>query len=82
MTIPIDEETILFFVIIIAFSNNHVTFFNKFDNVNHAMTATKQVRKCAARSEVLFCLFSRFHHSCSCPELTSRVSGIIMQNFS
>ena len=77
MTIPIDEETILFFVIIIAWSNNHIASFNKFDNVSHAMTALKLVKKCAARSEFLFCLFSRFRHSCSCPECASRVSGII-----
>ena len=86
MTIPIDEETILFFVIIIAFnfSNNHIAFFSKFDNdfVSHAMRATKLVKKFAARSDFLFCLFSRFRHSCSCSELTSHVSGIMMQNFS
>ena len=69
----IDEETILFFVIIIAWSNNHIASFNKFDNVSHAMTALKLVKKCAARSEFLFCLFSRFRHSCSCPECASRL---------
>ena len=82
MTIPIDKETILFFVIIIAWSNNHIASFNKFDNVSHAMTALKLVKKCAACSEFLFCLFSRFRHSCGCPEFTSRVSGIIMKTFS
>ena len=82
MTIPFDEETILFFVIIIAWSNNHIASFNKFDNVSHAMTALKLVKKCAACSEFLFCLFSRFRHSCGSPEFASRVSGIIMKTFS
>ena len=81
MTIPIDEETILFFVII-AWSKNYIASFNKFDNVSHAMTALKLVKKCAARSEFLFCLFSPFRHSCGCPEYASRVSGIIMKTFS
>lgn len=76
------ENLINFFVIIIAFSNNHIAFFNKFDNVSHAMTATKLAKKCAARLEFLLCLFSRFCHSRSCPEPTSHVSGIIMKTFS
>ena len=56
MTIPIDEETILFFVII-AWSKNYIASFNKFDNVSHAMTALKLVKKCAARSEFCFAYF-------------------------
>ena len=46
----------------------------KFDNVSRAMTAKISAKKCVARSEFLFCLFSRFRRICGYAELASGVT--------
>ena len=48
-------------------------YFNKFDNVSCTMMAKKPVKKCAACSEFLFCLFY------SCAELASSIT--MWENF-
>ena len=42
-----------------------------FDNVSLSMTKKKPAKHCAARSEVLFCLFSQFCRCCGCVEVCS-----------
>jgi len=53
----------------------------KVDNASRAVTAKKSAKKCAARSEFLFCLlnlllfwFAPFRRLCGCAELASRVT--------
>ena len=54
--------------------DDRITIVIKFDNVSRAMTAKKSAEKCAACSEFLLCLFSRFHRPCGYAELTSSVT--------
>ena len=48
---------------------DRVAIIIKFDSINRVMMAKKSAKKCAARLEFLFCLFSRFLHDCGCAEL-------------
>ena len=50
---------------------DRVAIIIKFDSINRVMMAKKSAKKCVARSEFLFCLFSRFHQDCGCAELAS-----------
>ena len=55
---------------------DRVAIIIKFDSINRVMMAKKSAKKCAARSEFLFCLFSRFLHDCGCAELASNFTTL------
>ena len=55
---------------------DRVAIIIKFDSINRVMMAKKSAKKCAARLEFLFCLFSRFLHDCGCAELASNFTTL------
>ena len=59
-----------------SYTLDRVAIIIKFDSINRVMMAKKSAKKCAARLEFLFCLFSRFLHDCGCAELASNFTTL------